>query len=216
MIDNRYTKAFIKNDRNIIKRSNVINYLINKNNYKKYLEIGIFDAFTFKDVKCELKHGVDPGAEGHVSDMVTHQMTSDEFFNSTNNLYDVIFIDGLHHYQQVVVDINNALQHVSENGYILLHDCHPCDELAQRVPRQSIVWNGDVWKALILFREANPEAECCVLDTDFGIGVIKKTKDLKPITSTNINLTYDEFKESKVSLLNLVSCESTEELQSLL
>ena len=40
MIDNRYTKAFIKNDRNIVKRSNVINYLINKNNYKKYLEIG--------------------------------------------------------------------------------------------------------------------------------------------------------------------------------
>ena len=39
MIDNRYTKAFIKNDRNIVKRSNVINYLINKNNYKKYLEI---------------------------------------------------------------------------------------------------------------------------------------------------------------------------------
>ena len=85
MIDNRYTKAFIKNDRNVIKRSNVINYLIDKNNYKNYLEIGIFDAFTFKDVRCELKHGVDPGAEGHVSEMVTHQMTSDEFFNSSYN-----------------------------------------------------------------------------------------------------------------------------------
>lgn len=212
MIDNRYSRAFIKNDRSIIKRSNIINYLIDKYDYKNYLEIGVFDAFTFKDVKCELKHGVDPGAEGHISDMVTHQMTSDEFFASTDKIYDLIFIDGLHYYQQVAIDINNALQHTADNGYILLHDCNPCDELSQKVPRESIVWNGDVWKAWLLFRQANPNAECFVLDTDFGIGVIKFSKDLKPIMSLETKIDYNEFEENKTELLNLIKCDNHNDL----
>ena len=38
----------------------IINYLIKKNNYKKYLEIGIDNAITFKEVKIDYKIGVDP------------------------------------------------------------------------------------------------------------------------------------------------------------
>ena len=33
----------------------IINYLIKKNNYKKYLEIGIDNAITFKEVKIDYK-----------------------------------------------------------------------------------------------------------------------------------------------------------------
>lgn len=213
MINNRYTRNFIINDQSSVKRSHVINHLIKKYDYKKYLEIGIFDAFTFKDVECELKHGVDPGAEGVISEMVTHRMTSDDFFASTNETYDLIFIDGLHYYQQVVNDINNSLQRISDNGYILLHDCNPCDELSQKVPRESIVWNGDVWKAMILFRKFNPNAECFVLDTDFGIGVIKYDKNIQPISSVDIDITYEIFEKNKNKLLDLRKCDSLEELE---
>lgn len=217
MINNRYTKkSFIINDQSVVKRSHVINHLINKYDCKKYLEIGIFDAFTFKDVECELKHGVDPGAEGVISEMVTHRMTSDDFFASTNEKYDLIFIDGLHHYQQVIKDINNSLEHLSDEGFILLHDCNPCDELSQKVPRESIVWNGDVWKAMVLFRKFNPSTECFVLDTDFGIGVIKYDKNIQPISSLDIDITYEQFEHSKIELLNLTACDSEEELEKIL
>ena len=41
-------------------RIHIINYLIKKNNYKKYLEIGIEDSFNFENVKIDYKVGVDP------------------------------------------------------------------------------------------------------------------------------------------------------------
>ena len=212
MIDNRYTGCCSKNINSTIKRSDVINYLIDKYKYNKYLEIGVFDGNNFSKINCKLKHGVDPGAESVVAQEVTHKMTSDEFFINTNEKYDIIFIDGLHHYQQVVKDINNSLKHISDNGCILLHDCNPCDNLCQTVPRQSIVWNGDVWKAFVLFRKQNPNAECFVLDTDFGIGVIKYDKNIQTIASADIHISYEEFEENRSELLNLIKCDNYNDL----
>lgn len=215
MINNTDTNHFIRNNQSIIKRSDIINYIIEKYSYKNYLEIGVFDAFTFKNIQCELKHGVDPGAEGYVSEMVTHKMTSDTFFENTDKIYDIIFIDGLHHYRQVVADINNALKHISDNGYIILHDCNPGDELSQKVPRESIAWNGDVWKAWILWRKTNPNNGCFVFDTDFGIGIIKYSQNLKPITSLDIGINYRDFEQNKNKLLNLKKCENYTDLDIL-
>jgi hypothetical protein len=215
VINNTYTKNFLLNDQSLVKRSHVINYLINKYSYQKYLEIGIFDGFTFKDVDCELKHGVDPGAEGVVSPMVTHRMTSDDFFSQTTEKYDLIFIDGLHYHQQVIKDINNALKHINTGGHILLHDCNPCDELSQRIPRETIAWNGDVWKAFVLFRKQNPNAECFVLNTDFGIGVIKYDDNTQPISYLDIDISYENFEKNKIELLNLRQCNNQEQLESI-
>ena len=52
-------------------------------------------------------------------------MTSDAFFLQNKQLFDLIFIDGLHHSHQVLRDINNALRWLSPSGTIVLHDCNP-------------------------------------------------------------------------------------------
>ena len=52
-------------------------------------------------------------------------MTSDDFFRINKNKFDVIFIDGLHEYQQAVNDIENSLGCLNENRVILLDDCLP-------------------------------------------------------------------------------------------
>ena len=90
-------------------RVSIINSLIEKNNYKTYLEIGVRNPDDcLNHINCELKHGVDPGVEGNYP--VTFNMTSDEFFEINKSTYDIIFIDGLHIDEQVERDIINGLK----------------------------------------------------------------------------------------------------------
>lgn len=54
-------------------------------------------------------------------------MNSDDFFNLLKKInikleFDVIFIDGLHTYEQVVKDINNSKKCLAKDGIIALHD----------------------------------------------------------------------------------------------
>ena len=108
-------KQNIYNDK--IHRLDVIQNLIKKYNLKKYLEIGCDQNEVFSQVKIENKIGVD-----HVSGG-THRMTSDKFFISNKEKFDLIFGDGLHRYEQVRNDIINSLKCLNEKGIILFHDC---------------------------------------------------------------------------------------------
>ena len=78
---------------------------LKKKDYKecKYLEIGVFDNKVFNTIPLPInqKIGVDPLRGG------THRMTSDDFFKSNKQYFDVIFIDGLHSYDQCSNDYNN-------------------------------------------------------------------------------------------------------------
>lgn len=189
------------------KRYDVINHIIHKNNYNNYLEIGVFKGENIEQVKADHKDGVDPGAEGHVPKEVNYVMTSDQFFDfikdHPNIKYDIIFIDGLHHSDQVLTDIENSLRHLVEGGYIVMHDCLPASFEAQLVPRQTVAWNGDVWRAFLSFKASNPSYECCVVDTDFGIGVIKNTGS-DPVFKMS-DITWENFCDQKQTLMNIVT-----------
>jgi predicted O-methyltransferase YrrM len=112
-----------------IKRTDVINYLISKYGYKKYLEIGVRKASdNFNKIKCETRVGVDPKPRG----VCTHKMTSDDFFLQNKKMFDIVFIDGLHIEEQVEKDIKNSLAILAANGTIVVHDCNPPTEWHQR------------------------------------------------------------------------------------
>ena len=86
-------------------RIEIINAIIKKNNFKRYLEIGVRNPdHCFNKIECETKHSVDPGYE-FSENPVTYKYTSDEFFSLLEKgkldlhryyEWDVIFIDGLH------------------------------------------------------------------------------------------------------------------------
>ena len=118
--------------------------------------------------------------------------------------YDLIFIDGLHEYPQVKKDIENSLNHLQPNGFIVMHDCNPISYDAQIPDRKTIAWNGDVWKSFVEFKQNNPIFECCVIDTDFGVGVIKNNG--KPFNSTPlIDMDYQTFDANRKTYLNLLT-----------
>jgi len=197
-----------------MERFDVINYFIVKYNFKKYLEIGVFRGDTIRRVKAVHKDGVDPGVEGETVPEVNYLMGSDDFFelikSQSSKKYDIIFIDGLHHSEQVTKDINNSLNHLTDNGIIILHDCNPLQELHSLVPRVSGYWNGDVYKSVLNFRKNNIHTYFTI-DTDCGCGVIIKDYSNKIICDNSVLQKAIEswgfFDKNRKEVLNLISVE---------
>jgi hypothetical protein len=187
-------------------RIQIINLFIKINKYKTYLEIGVNTpaqpGYSHDSIEIETKHGVDPAVD------TTYKMTSDDFFKDHIKMkYDIIFIDGLHIFEQAYRDIVNSLEYLNENGTIIVHDCNPLKEITQRRERASSVWHGDVWKAILKLRIENPNVIIYTVNTDEGCTIIKKGSQKLYTPQENIKNIYDfnYFKSNKKEILNLIS-----------
>lgn len=191
-------------DERKLDRVSLINYLIAKNGYRRYLEIGVAAGATLAAVQAAHKDGVDPAGN------CNHVMTSDAFFaearESHREPYDLIYIDGLHVAEQVMRDVDNALDFLTERGTIVLHDCNPPTEAHQTERNNGGDWNGTVWQAVARLRCERDDLSIVVVDTDWGLGIVRRgaqelfrTKDANPVTD------YAFLKEHRVGLLNLIS-----------
>lgn len=179
-------------------RTDILNYLILHNNYKSYLEIGVFnEEHNFKKIKCQHKIGVDPNG------CTTYSVTSDEFFTINDITFDLIFIDGLHLENQVDKDIKNSLQFLNPKGAIVLHDCLPESEWHQREEYGGDgLWCGTVWRSIAKLRMSQTNLEIRVVNTDYGCGILKVGKNI-PYPQTAIN--YSLYESQKQNLLNVIS-----------
>lgn len=181
-----------------MKRWDILNKLIEENDYKDYLEIGVRPKGNFKRINCKNKEGVDSNKP------VKYQMTSDKFFSKVNKKYDLIFIDGLHIDKQCQKDVKNSLEHLKEGGTIVMHDCNPKNKKAQMVPQKQKCWNGDVWKTFVRLRCTNPNLEMFTINADHGCGIIKRGKqELYKKAPLEKCLTWEYFKDNKKELLLL-------------
>jgi predicted O-methyltransferase YrrM len=162
-------------------KEEVINKLIADNDYKSYLEIGVQFGESIKRIAVDVRHGVDPVnlLRNTAYCDAFFAMKSDDFFRDKNGLdeYDIIFVDGLHHADQVLADIVNSIDRLSEGGAIVVHDLLPVDELEQTVPRRSQSWVGDCWKTWYLLLQGNYDMELTSYDFDHGVGVISNIDD---------------------------------------
>lgn len=188
-----------------MKRTDIINVLIQKYGYKSYLEVGTQDpASNFDLINAECKVSVDPFPRGEV----TFVGTSDEYFESIDesSKFDIIFIDGLHHNDQVLRDIENSLNHLSENGTIVCHDCLPTTELMQARDDHGGEWTGDVWKAIAELRVECIDLDIKVVNTDYGCGIIRRGTNI-PYQATSNYKTYSYYNLHKHQMLNIISPE---------
>jgi predicted O-methyltransferase YrrM len=83
---------------------------------RSYLEIGVMTGGTFERVQVAERTAVDPAFQfdisGHADDAtIFAEMTSDEFFSGlpAAKSYDLIFIDGLHTFEQAYRDLCNSI-----------------------------------------------------------------------------------------------------------
>src|SRR5687768_4789642 len=129
-------------------RIKIIQSLIQATRARNYLEIGVNNGACFLRLKAAHKMAVDPVFKistgrklkyfvKNAANFNNHyfEQTSDDFFASESEMLKVhqpkvIFVDGLHTYEQSLRDVINGLAHLQRGGVILMHDCNPPTEAA--------------------------------------------------------------------------------------
>jgi hypothetical protein len=191
-------------------RFEVINRVIDSGGAKSYLEIGVNTpkqpGYSRDKIKAQVVHGVDPNPNS-AADYI---MPSDLFFSShCSVLYDVVFIDGMHLFEQAYKDILNGLENLREGGVVIVHDTRPDSWVTQtRNHGQANKWHGDVWKAILFLRLTHPALNVMTVDTDEGCTIISKGVGNPPDLSTDENIfSWRFFARNYIEVLNLVSAE---------
>lgn len=139
-----------------------------------YLEIGVRDGETFFEVDLPEKDAVDPNfvfdASLHSNEGIRFfEETSDVFWTSPNpKIYDILFIDGLHTFEQTLRDMISSMRYSHERTIWLLDDTLPCDVFSA-IPDQErsfherkkmnipgLPWHGDVFKMIFFICDFLP------------------------------------------------------------
>lgn len=228
-----------------LKRYDMIQQCINvlrKKRKVNYFEIGVQTGFCFFKIKADKKVAIDPDfiikptqkIRAYIKNTSNFnnkffELTSDDFFAQQQNYIksiggiDVIFVDGLHLYEQTYLDIVNALKYLNRDGVILIHDCNPLTEGASVRAHTSAeaallapegwanIWNGDVWKAIAQLRSERNDLEIMVFNCDHGMGMVRPGKPegmLSYSTQQIQELTYQDLDSSRNEILNLKDPES--------
>lgn len=154
----------------------------------RYLEVGVETGFTFFEVNAAAKTAVDPAfmfdvaeAKGVEPDAAFHSITSDAYFRDHWNgqVFDLIFLDGLHTWDQTYRDFCNSLLAIHARSVILLDDIFPndvfsCnrDQLEGTMMRQLLTnspvnaWHGDTYKVMPLIQTFHPSLNYCTIIGD--------------------------------------------------
>ena len=188
-------------------RRTIINDLIFRIGATDYLEIGCGDSRHYSSISCAHKESVDPAEGAYSRALPTHRMTSDQYFATHTKRFDLVFIDGLHHADQVERDLLNALKALKPGGVIVCHDLNPTSEQMQVVPRIQKEWTGDGWKAWVRLRRRRPDLAMVVVEADYGVGIIVPecgpSKAMEPIGESS--LCWTGFVENRSEWLHLLA-----------
>jgi len=151
---------------------------------RRYLEIGVCEGTTLLGVNVAHRTGVDPrfafdwrgwhGRDG----IELHECSSDVFFSCLNPFtrYDLVFVDGLHTFEQTYRDILHAFRHAHPRTLIAIDDTVPSDvfstcrsmEEALSLRRQlgsvdDDRWHGDTYKVVPLLTAFHPDLQLLTL-----------------------------------------------------
>lgn len=152
---------------------------------RRYLEIGVHAGATFHAVTIPQRVGVDPKFAFDTSrftrpDTRFHAMTSDAYFSrlSFDERFDIIFIDGLHTFEQTLRDFHNAIFHGHAWSIWILDDTIPVDAYSAHKQQKEAVamrrqerrqdnaaWHGDVYKVVFALHDFFPAFEYCTICT---------------------------------------------------
>jgi hypothetical protein len=159
-----------------------INALARPMRAARYLEIGVSKGLTFLAVEIADKTGVDPKFafdwQAHRSDDVRfHVGDSDGYFAQCTEKFDVVFLDGLHVFEQTFRDLCNALMVTHDRSLIVIDDTVPSDvysswphpreahALRKQAGGKGLAWHGDVFKVVYVLHDFFPMLSYCTINT---------------------------------------------------
>jgi hypothetical protein len=208
-------------------RYELINFLIKKYNFTDYLEIGYQQGINYNKINIKNKTAVDPSPLMNISsndvDIINgvyvekknnlYLIPSDLFFQKFTYKYDIIFIDGLHTYEQVKNDFENSIKSLNPNGVIVLHDMNPDDvnvnghiisgEERAKSFNEGGQWNGDCFKLAIDIYNGLYNYKYVTLDMDNGCMAVFPFISREIYENKNITKDYKSLENDRVNILNL-------------
>jgi len=156
-----------------------------------YLEIGVQKGRSLDLAKCRAI-GIDPFPRTkEKKNQKIYAMTSDDFFDSLDvDSPDLVFIDGLHLFEQALKDFINVEYISHEQTVVVIDDIFPAHPSQALRDRHTSKWAGDVWKVYEILKEYRPDLSIEPLDVN-PTGVIVVT-NLDP-KNTVISSSYNEI-----------------------
>jgi len=122
---------FMQNDKNFVKN------ILEIGSYEGRSAIFFLNYFNTSKITCvdtwlgshehvrkmeEIEKNFDNNLKLYENKLIKHKTTSDNFFLTNKLLFDLIYIDGLHAYDQVKSDLENAYKFLRPKGYLLIDD----------------------------------------------------------------------------------------------
>jgi hypothetical protein len=168
-------------------------------------ENGIIHAITSDKYFEDIKNNENVNTDINITDI---NITNNIVINETNkvltisdNNFDVIYIDGMHHCENVLRDFNNSLEVINENGMIFISNILPTNYYEQlKVPvnhsyengvlKYGEEWTGDVWKFIYhLLLLYNDKIKFTYFHNINYRGIIC----IQLVDTINIDITYDKI-----------------------
>jgi hypothetical protein len=139
-----------------------------------YLEIGVSKGKSMELASTNTTVvGVDPAFQidaDITAEARLFPIPSDDFFERydlhtelRSDQLDLVFIDGLHLFEQVYRDFYHVEEYANENTVVLVHDCFPVSELTADRERTTNFWAGDVWKIIPCLQQERPDLSVHVI-----------------------------------------------------
>jgi len=133
-----------------------------------YLEIGVNQGHSLRWALDDSDVvGVDPALDladppPAPAGATLFAATSDDAFadprlaDAVGGHLDLAFVDGLHLVEQVLADVAGVAGLAHPGTVVLLHDTLPPEPAAADRERSTLLWTGDVWKAVVAVRQVRP------------------------------------------------------------
>ena len=143
-----------------------------------YLEIGVFGvARNYAHVAAGNKLACDPAIDTRAADGVLPWESARlwRLLAATRATFDVIFVDGDHRYQTVHDDAAQAIRHLSDGGWLVMHDCLPENASQASDDREGNgPWCGGAYRVWQELLAAYPGAPAICVAADHGVGIMRR------------------------------------------
>lgn len=117
-------------------------------------------------------------------------INSEDLINTMKNIdkkYDLICIDSLHLFEISNRDYKLMMLYLTDNGIMISHDCSPPNP---EITGSNFIigeWMGFSYVSFVKLSYENPGLYFCVLDYDFGLGIVSKTNSILPYLRKDLN-----------------------------
>lgn len=112
-----------------------------------------------------------------------------------NQKYDLICLDPFHEYRYSIYNLELLTTYLSDTGVMVVHDCLPLDKELTVGTFVLGPWVGETYLAFLKYACDNTQFHYGLINSDFGLGIISKTKIMYT------NNTFNEEIRNKFNLL---------------